>query len=177
MSDDTKTLLDYGAKDNYCIHVTDNNPGASSMLGEFEDVSKVEKYVMSDKDYDKRGDTFRKFRERQMAVNPNFKSHMGEVDKDHLKEEASKIEVGNRCETNIGGRRGEVKYVGKVVGMARGYWVGIKLDEPSGDSDGKVKGKVIFECGSKFGLFVRPDEVKVGDYPEIDEFDMDEDMI
>ena len=33
-------------------------------LGEFDDVSKVEKYVMDDKDYDKRDDTFRKFRER-----------------------------------------------------------------------------------------------------------------
>lgn len=29
----------------------------------------------------------------------------------------------------------------------------------------------------KFGLFVRPAELKVGDYPEIDEFDDDEDMI
>ncbi len=177
MSDDSKTLQDYGAKDNYCIHVTDTNPGASNTLGEFEDVSKVEKYVMSDKDYEKRGDTFRKFRERQLAVNPNFKSYLGQVDKDHLKEEASKIEIGSRCETNGGARRGEVKFVGKVAGLERGYWVGIKLDEPVGDSNGKVKDKVIFECGERFGLFVRPDELKVGDYPEIDEFDMDEDMI
>ena len=177
MDDDSKTLFDLGAKDHYCIHVNDTNPHASNKLGEFEDLSKVEKYEMSDNDYNKRTDTFRKFREKQLAMNPNFKSYLGEVDKDHLKEEASKIEVGNRCETNVGDRRGEVKYVGKVAGLEKGYWVGIKLDEPSGDCDGKVKNKTYFECGAKFGLFVRPDELKVGDYPEIDEFDMDDDMI
>ena len=55
--------------------------------------------------------------------------------------------------------------------------MGIKLDEPSGDNDGKVKGKKIFECESNFGMFVRPKDLKVGDYPEIDEFDMDDDML
>mmetsp|Transcript_3742 Transcript_3742/g.6375 ORF Transcript_3742/g.6375 Transcript_3742/m.6375 type:complete len:84 (-) Transcript_3742:336-587(-) len=83
MTNDTMTLEGYGAKNNYCIHVVDNNPNAKSFLGEFEDVSKVEKYVMDDKDYEKRADTFRKFRERQLQTNPNFKSYMGEVDKDY----------------------------------------------------------------------------------------------
>ena len=141
MTDDNMTLDQYGAQDNYCIHVNDTNPNAKATLGEFEDVSKVEKYVMDDKEYDKRGDTFRKFRERQLKVNPNFKSYLGEVDKDHLKAEAEQIMVGSRCETNVGARRGEVAYVGKVVGLGKGYWIGIKLDEPSGDSDGKVKDK------------------------------------
>ncbi len=58
------------------------------MFGEFEDLSKVEKYVMKDSDYDKRDDTFRKFRERQLAINPNFKSYLGQVDKDYQKQEA-----------------------------------------------------------------------------------------
>ena len=131
---------------------------------------------MSDADYNKRDDTYRKFRERQLKANPNFKSYVGQVDKDHQKEEAAAIETGMRCEA-VGGRRGEVKYVGKVAGLERGYWVGVKLDEPSGDSDGKVKDKVIFEVPAKFGLFVRPADLKVGDYPEIDEFDMDDDML
>jgi dynactin complex subunit len=34
-----------------------------------------------------------------------------------------------------------VKYVGKVKGLGAGYWLGIVLDEPVGDSDGKVAGK------------------------------------
>ena len=88
---------------------------------------------------------------------------------------AAKITCGERCEL-VGARRGEVKYVGKVKGQ-RGYWIGVKLDEPTGDSDGKVKDKQYFECPMKFGIFVRPDKLKVGDYPEIDEFDEDDDML
>ena len=175
LSDDSKTLEQYGAADGQCIHVIDSNPSAN--FGEFEDVSKVEKYVMADADYAKRDDTFRKFRERQLAANPNFKSYLGQVDKDHQKEEAQAIETGQRCETCVGAKRGEVMYVGKVPGLERGYWVGVKLDEPTGDSDGKVKEKTYFECAPKFGLFVRPADLKVGDYPEIDIFDEDDDMI
>ena len=109
-------------------------------------------------------------------MNPNFKSYVGEVSKDHQLEESKLITVGNRCEA-VGGKRGEVKYVGKVTGLEKGYWAGIQLDEPIGDNDGSIKGKKFFECPMKFGLFVRPSDLKVGDYPEIDEFDDDEDMI
>ena len=77
----------------------------------------------------------------------------------------------------MGARRGEVMYVGRVKGLKWGFWCGVKLDEPVGDNDGTVKDKKIFECGNKFGMFVRPKDLKVGDYPEIDEFDMDDDMI
>lgn len=157
------------------LHCIDAN--TANNFSEFEDVSKVEKYVMNDADYDKRTDTFRNFRKKQLETNPNFKSYLGQADADEQKEEASKIEVGNRCETVVGGKRGEVKYVGKVAGLERGYWVGVQLDEPTGDTNGKVKGKVIFECPDNFGLFVRPKDLNVGDYPELDEFDMDDDMI
>ena len=81
LTDDTKTLEQVGAKDGMCIHCVD--PNLRSRLGEFEDVSQVEKYVMNDEDYDKRDDTFRKFRERQLKSNPNFKSYLGEVDANH----------------------------------------------------------------------------------------------
>jgi tubulin-folding cofactor B len=55
-------------------------------------------------------------------------------------EESKLVEVGQRCE-KAGGARGEVKYVGKVPGLDKGYWVGIQLDEPCGDSNGKIKNK------------------------------------
>lgn len=133
MNDNSRTLASYGALTGFCIHVIDDN--YSSKHGEFDDLSKVEKFEISDAEYDKRDDTFRKFRARQLAVNPNFKSYVGEIDKDHQLEESKLIQVGNRCEA-VGGKRGEVKYVGKVSGLAKGYWAGIQLDEPTGDNDG-----------------------------------------
>ena len=131
---------------------------------------------MADAEYDKKEDTYRNFKKRMLKENPNWKEFAGQVDIDFGKEEADAIEIGSRCEV-IGGARGEVMFTGKVVGLERGYWVGVKLDEPIGDNDGKVRGKKIFECPVGFGKFVRPQELKVGDYPEIDEFDMDDDMI
>ncbi len=86
--------------------------------------------------------------------------------------------MGARCEVKIGSRRGEVKFVGRVKGLGAGYWLGIVLDDPLGNSDGKVAGKQIFECpGPKFGIFVRPVEADTGDFPPIDDFDEDLDEI
>ena len=81
MADNAMTLESYGTQDGQCLHCIDTNPSCN--FGEFEDLSKVEKYVMDDAEYDKRDDSFRKFRERQLKANPNFKSYVGQVDKDH----------------------------------------------------------------------------------------------
>ena len=37
-------------------------------------------------------------------------------------------------------------FVGKVEGLPKGWWVGVKFDEPVGKNDGTVKGKRFFEC-------------------------------
>ena len=176
MGDDNKTLHDYSCQNDYTIHVCYTGPNT---VGQWEDVSKVEKYTISEEDYNKRDDTFRKFKEEMSKKNPNFMKPNGETAyEDFQKEEAAAIKIGERCEVKIGNRRGEVKYVGKVKGLGAGYWLGIVLDEPVGDSDGKVAGKQIFECpGSKFGIFVRPMEAAVGDYPPVDDFDEDLDEI
>ena len=49
MDDDLKPLGFYSPMDGYTIHVVDTDP--NSILSQLEDLSQVEKYVMSDEDY------------------------------------------------------------------------------------------------------------------------------
>ena len=78
-----------------------------------------------------------------------------------------------RCQVD-GSRRGTVRYVGQT-GFADGAWVGIEYDEPVGKNDGSVNGQRYFQCKPKYGSFVRPDKVSVGDFPE-EIIDSDEEM-
>lgn len=62
------------------------------------------------------------------------------------------------------------RYVGKCSGLPKGYWVGVQFDEPVGKNDGSVKGQRYFTCPEGYGSLLRPDKVRAGDYPEVDEF-------
>jgi tubulin-folding cofactor B len=85
------------------------------------------------------------------------------------------IEVGKRC--RVGGdddKRGKVMYVGDVdeIPGPGGKWIGVRLDEPIGKNDGSLNGKVYWgptAGGAKYGVFVRPERVEVGNFPEIDD--------
>jgi len=111
---------------------------------QFNDLSKVEKYVISEDAYDKRkgrfeyirnrpplesivdvrgcdngADTFRKFKEKNLARSAEEQKLYEEKKQKEEEEEkkvASKIKIGDRCQ--IGGKtanpkRGEVKYIGR----------------------------------------------------------------
>jgi hypothetical protein len=91
------------------------------------------------------------------------------ADEEYMAEEAKAVEVGSRCEINPGGKRGEVKFVGKVDGLPKGWWVGVQFDEPVGKNDGSAKGVSYFSCPEGYGSFQRPNNVAVGDYPEEDD--------
>lgn len=193
MNDDSRMLGYYSPEDGYIIHVVDLDPNSASANGWLEDVSKVEKYMMSDDDYNKREGTYRQWKQEQLAKDPTWtlEKAMAEKrgeeyvppkakieDEDFMAEEAKGIEVGNRCEVSPGGKRGEVKFVGKdVKGLPLGWWVGVQFDEPVGKNDGSVKGVRYFECMEGYGSFQRPDKVTVGDFPEDDPFAESDDEI
>ena len=88
--------------------------------------------------------------------------------------QAEQVKVGDRCELKGVKHRGEVKFVGVLTCVENGYWVGVQLDEPYGETDGKLNDQQFFTCPDKFGKFMRPSEIDVGDYPEIDEFASDD---
>eukprot|EP00242_Pyramimonas_sp_CCMP2087_P017712 CAMPEP_0198210814 /NCGR_PEP_ID=MMETSP1445-20131203/22460_1 /TAXON_ID=36898 /ORGANISM="Pyramimonas sp., Strain CCMP2087" /LENGTH=286 /DNA_ID=CAMNT_0043884969 /DNA_START=117 /DNA_END=977 /DNA_ORIENTATION=+ len=192
MADNTKMLGYYSPEDGWGIHIIDLDPMSLSRGGWLEDVGLVEKYEISDEDYYKRENNFRKYKEEKLRADPTWsiKKQMAiqrgqeyvppepVMDPDHMAEFAAGMEVGLRCEVNPGGKRGEVKFVGKAEkGLPLGYWVGVQFDEPVGKNNGTAKGVKYFECAENYGSMLRPNMVDVGDYPEIDEFDLSEDEI
>ena len=184
LSDDSKMIGYYSPMDGWIVHCHDINPYSLSANGGLEDVSLVEKYVMSDEDYAKRDTNYRKWKSEKLAADPEWtlekELHRNDpdwkppekiTDEEYMADLAEPIKVGMRCEVS-GGRRGEVSFVGKTV-LGCGFWVGVTYDDPVGKNDGTVKGERYFECEMKYGGMVRPNLVQVGDFPEKDLFDSD----
>lgn len=66
-------------------------------------MSQVEKYQISEEEYSKRDDTFRKFKQEMQKKDPTFmKTSASKILHDFEKEEADQIQVGQRCEVIIG---------------------------------------------------------------------------
>jgi len=190
MNDDGKMLGYYGVEDGMEVRVVDDDPHSMSAHGWLEDVSKVEKYVMSDEEYERREGTYRRWKREQVEKDPTWtlEKEMArrrgapyvekdEVNDDTGADEAKDIVIGARCEVNPGQKRGEVKFVGRCEALPPGFWVGIQFDEPVGKNDGSVNGKRVFECMDGYGSFQRPKSVSCGDYPAIDDVDFSEDEI
>ncbi|XP_024542204.1 tubulin-folding cofactor B-like [Selaginella moellendorffii] len=169
----------YSPHDGYRVHIVDLDPGSVTAGGWLEDVSRVEKFTISDDAYNKRDDTFRKFKEKKLAegASRSAATAQQEITDDFMADLAASIKVGDRCEIVAGQKRGEVMYVGRVEGLPAGFWIGIQCDEPVGKHDGMVKGKRYFTCPNGHGVMLRPDKLKVGDYPEIDPFEAELDEI
>jgi len=169
------------------IHIVDLDPNSASSNGWLEDVSKVQKYEMSDEEYNKRENTYRKFKEAKLAQDPTWsleketamkKAAAAGVeyvppvsDPDYMKDLTRGMEVDMRCEVSPGEKRGTIRYVGQAEGLPQGYWIGVEFDEPVGKNDGSVKGKRYFQCNDGYGSMQRPDKVVVGDFPPVDDFD------
>ena len=52
----------------WLLHIVDTNPNSLSARGWLEDTSKVQKYVMSDAEYDARENTYRKYKEGKLKA-------------------------------------------------------------------------------------------------------------
>jgi len=166
------------------IHVTDTRP--PGLRPNFTDASLVPKYEMPPSEYEQKTDSVLAWKKAKKLgrFDPDAPSHEQAKLLAYEAEIKSRgIEVGKRC--RVGGddqRRGEVKYVGDVeeIPGGAGKWIGVQLDEPVGKNDGSIKGKRYWgtaaeEGGAKYGVFVRPERVEVGDWPVLDDLeDMEE---
>lgn len=147
----------------------------------------MEKFELSTDEYAARNDTVLAYKQRH-----KLGRFADETESQHEEDFPSLppgIAIGQRCEVE-GGRRGTIRFVGKTeFGTGRGVWVGVQYDEPVGKSDGtcvsfiypfreplkscppsafSIESKRYFECPPKFGGFVRPEKIDIGDLPPID---------
>ncbi|TFL05188.1 tubulin-folding cofactor B [Pterulicium gracile] len=170
LADDEKMLGFYATRDFQMIKVEDTNP-STSFTGQLTDVSQVEKFEMTDVEYAQRSDTVMAYKSRHKMG--RFADKSTEEDgQTEAQTQKVDIPVGSRCqvESNEPGlsKRGTVRFVGPTKFAPAGVWVGIEYDEPMGKNDGTVQGEQYFTCKSNYGVFVRPDRVQVGDFPEED---------
>lgn len=165
------------------IHIIDTDPYSLSRGGGLTDTTLIEKYRMTDEEYDKKTGTMRDFIRKKREQDPNYKlkpkkttiittQQGGDNNQEGTLppgiESVEGILIGDRCQINPGKRRGVVKFIGEVAGLKSGYWVGVHFDEPVGINDGSVKGEKIFESLPSHGSFVRGMNVATGNYPERD---------
>nr|CAG4650491.1 EOG090X0DT2 [Sida crystallina] len=177
MTNDNALLGSFPVDDDMTIHVIDSQ----LKKGEFEDVSKVKKFELTEEDYSKRSDSVKAFMERNRMGKYNEEEVRKKEEEQKMKEledenAAKVLEVGRRCEVAISGqpkRRGVIQFVGQVH-FKSGWWVGVQYDEPMGKNDGSVDGKRYFQCSPKYGGFIKPAQVTMGDFPELFDEEMDE---
>jgi len=184
-SDDEILLGAFPVDDNLRIHITDLS-GLSSRQAQYQDTSLVEKFELSEKEYDKRHDSVRAFKQRNKMGRFAPEAQEAAIAKSNpLGQDSTapppSINIGDRCQvkpTKSTGellRRGSIRYVG-LVGFQSGYWIGVEYDEPLGKNDGSVQGESYFTCNPNYGAFLRPDRIEVGDFPpeSFDSEDLDE---
>ncbi|KAL1936516.1 hypothetical protein VTP01DRAFT_650 [Rhizomucor pusillus] len=179
LDDESRMLGSYPVENFMRLHVIDTNP--NRIKNQYTDVSLVEKFELTEEEYLKRSDTVRAYKERHKLgrFSDEAIAQMAELERKN-KEAAESIKVGDRCEVQLTEdaqmkRRGTVRFIGTTQ-FQPGIWVGVQYDEPLGKNDGSVQGERYFTCPPKYGAFVRPSKVTVGDFPEEKLMDTDDEL-
>ncbi|KAI9489455.1 CAP Gly-rich domain-containing protein [Zychaea mexicana] len=179
IDDDERMVGSYPIEDFMRLHVVDTNP--NRIKNQYTDVSLVEKFELTEDEYQKRTDTVRAFKERNKLgrFSAEAQEQMAQFANENERAAAS-IKIGDRCEVALSEdalnrRRGTVRFVGTTE-FQPGVWVGVQYDEPMGKNDGTVQGTRYFSCPPKYGAFVRPIKVTVGDFPEEDLMATDDEL-
>lgn len=177
-------LAAYGVQNGQTIHVNDLDPHSLSKNGGLEDVSQIEKYRMTEDEYDKRENTLRSWKRKLLATDPERAYELFPSLRPNVPDgcppvediaSVEGIEIGQRCECRPGARRGTVAFIGEVTALGLGYWVGVKFDEPVGKSSGTIGSKVLFEAPPGYGGFLRGHNVTTGDFPVVDDLGLSDD--
>lgn len=178
-TDENATVANFNIVAYSRIHVTDADP--DSRLGELADDSNVQQFQLSEEDYAARGDSVLQWKKEQRLGRfaPGFDEQKARA-QDENEQLARGISVGQRCRViNIEGeRRGVVRFVGKIPLLDSGEfpWVGVEFDEPVGKNDGLIGSERIFTARPQHGSFVKPRQIEVGDFPELDPFASDDEI-
>jgi len=178
------SLFQHGVANRSLLYCNDTNPHSDARGGGFEDVSLVKKFELTDEEYDKRENTYRAYKRRMIAKDPNWlPKHVIEararklakdgppVPPEEEEEVNMRMQVGMRCEA-IGGRRGVIRWIGMVPETKSEHvFIGVEFDEPEGKHDGVIEGKRYFQTAPKSGAFVASVKVKAGkEFVEVDPF-------
>lgn len=171
LTDDSAFLGFYSPQDGMRIHVKDKS--SSYNLEE-----NVPKFELSDEQYESRRESLRHFLKQNKMGKYNEEEtkkmqEQAELQKKIEAEMVEKINIGNRCKVTVKGkptRVGTVRYKGLLEGKTT-VFIGVEFDEPLGNNDGSVNGVKYFECPPKYGSFVPPIAVEVGDFPPEDNLD------
>lgn len=136
LDDNEAELGSYAIENDMRIHVVDN---FQSFIGD----GSVEKFDLTDKQYDERRNTVREY----------LKTHrLGKYNDDEMKaieerkkqeqleqeEKAASINIGDRCMVTAKGPRriGTIRYKGSFH-VKPGIFIGVEFDEPLGIHDGR----------------------------------------
>ncbi|KAK2197348.1 bifunctional CAP Gly-rich domain superfamily/CAP Gly-rich domain/Ubiquitin-like domain/Ubiquitin-like domain superfamily [Babesia duncani] len=132
-----------------------------------------ERYKISDEVYNRREHGLRDFINKMREKNGTLEvKKIKNDDDDDLLKLKQTFPLESRCLVSPGDCRGTIKFVGKVMGDGSKVKIGVHLDEPLGNCNGTRSGILYFECPDKYGGFFKPEAVTVGDYPELDVFDL-----